>query len=82
VLWHIPEDTVEYCTPDDVDALACAIERLWALPAYRDSLEARARAFTCQDSWNDAAAAYCLAIDELVTSHSACARTWASSNVR
>jgi glycosyltransferase involved in cell wall biosynthesis len=68
VQWHIPENTVEYCTPNDVDALAGAIERLWAQPRYRASLAARARAFSQQHSWTEAAAEYCLAVDELVTS--------------
>jgi glycosyltransferase involved in cell wall biosynthesis len=68
VMWHVPEDTVEYCAPNDVDAMACAIERLWSQPEYRRSLAARSRAFSQQHSWNEAAAAYCLAVDELVTS--------------
>ena len=71
VAWHIPEDTVEYCPPNDVDAMASAIERLWAQPSYRHSLATRARAFSQLHSWNEAAAEYCLAIDGLVTSQSA-----------
>jgi glycosyltransferase involved in cell wall biosynthesis len=70
VLWHVPEDTVEYCAPNDVDAMACAIERLWSQPAYRNSLATRARAFSLRNSWKEAAADYCLAVDELVTTHS------------
>jgi glycosyltransferase involved in cell wall biosynthesis len=70
VQWHIPEDTVEYCMPNDVDAMACAIERVWAQPRYRDSLATRARAFSQRHSWTEAAAAYCLSVDELVTRRS------------
>jgi glycosyltransferase involved in cell wall biosynthesis len=68
VQWHIPENTVEYCAPNDVEAMACAIERVWARPRYRDSLAARARAFSKRHSWKEAAAEYCLAVDELVIS--------------
>jgi len=74
VQWHIPEDTVEYCTPNDVDAMACAIERVWAQPRYRNSLAARARAFSRRHSWTEAAAEYCQAVDELVTSRRTGAR--------
>jgi glycosyltransferase involved in cell wall biosynthesis len=74
VQWHVPEDTVEYCTPNDVDAMARAIERVWAQPQYRDSLAARSRAFSQRHSWKEAAAAYCLAVDELVTSRNTAAR--------
>jgi hypothetical protein len=45
-----------------------AIERVWAQPRYRDSLAAHARAFSQRHSWTEASAAYCLAVDELVTS--------------
>jgi glycosyltransferase involved in cell wall biosynthesis len=66
VLGHIPEDTVEYCEPNDVDALARGIERLWAEPDYRRGLSAKARAFTRAHSWKQEAAAFCAAVDELV----------------
>jgi glycosyltransferase involved in cell wall biosynthesis len=70
VQWHIPEDAVEYCAPNDVEAMAAAIERLVSQPHYRKALALRARAFSRRQSWSEAAATYCLAIDELVTSHS------------
>jgi glycosyltransferase involved in cell wall biosynthesis len=73
VQWHIPEDTVEYCAPNDVDAMAGAIERVWAQPKYRHSLAARASAFSQRHSWTEAAAEYCHAVDELVTSRSTAA---------
>jgi glycosyltransferase involved in cell wall biosynthesis len=68
VLLHIPEDVVEYCEPNDVEALAGAIERLWAEPVYRQALAARARAFGQAHWWEEAALAYCADVDELVAS--------------
>ena len=66
VLWHVPEDAVQYCAPNDVVDLAYAVERLWAQPAYRHTLSVRARAFSQAHSWEKEAAAYCAAVDEVV----------------
>jgi glycosyltransferase involved in cell wall biosynthesis len=65
VQWHIPEDAVDYCEPNDVDALAEAIERLWSDPPHRRELAARALAFSNAHSWTDAAGVYCSDVDEL-----------------
>jgi glycosyltransferase involved in cell wall biosynthesis len=69
VLQHIPEDVVEYCEPDDIDALARSIERLWAEPDYRQRLTARARAHTAAHSWTHAATVYCADVTELIAGH-------------
>ncbi|HZU04526.1 MAG TPA: glycosyltransferase family 4 protein [Chloroflexota bacterium] len=66
VVAHVPETAVEYCAPDDVEALARAIERLYTDPARRAALAAGARAFSATHRWADAAAAYCAAVDTLV----------------
>ncbi|MDQ6669995.1 MAG: glycosyltransferase family 4 protein [Chloroflexota bacterium] len=66
VLWHVPEDTVEYCEPNDVDEMVRAIERVWGDRAHRAELALRARAFSREHSWTTAAAAYCQAVDELI----------------
>jgi glycosyltransferase involved in cell wall biosynthesis len=63
---HVPPDVVEYCEPDRADALASAIERLWADPDRRRELATRAQAFSQEHSWDHEARAYCATVDELV----------------
>jgi glycosyltransferase involved in cell wall biosynthesis len=63
---HVPGTAVEYCAPDDVEALARAIERVCTDPARRAALAAGARAFSATYRWADAAATYCAAVDALV----------------
>ncbi len=67
VLYHVPEDTVSYCAPNDADALADAIFGLWSSPAYRQQLAQRAQAWTSRNSWSDAATKYCENLDDLIT---------------
>ncbi len=69
VLLHIPDGVVEYCEPNDVEALAQAIRRLWAAPAYRQALAAKAQAFGEAHWWDEVAAAYCADVDAVVASH-------------
>src|SRR5262249_59570939 len=63
---HVPPDVVEYCAPDDVDALARAIERVCADPAHGAALAAGAARWSAAHRWSDAAAAYCADVDALV----------------
>jgi glycosyltransferase involved in cell wall biosynthesis len=71
VLAHVPEETVEYCEPSDVGALARAIERVCADPGHRQGLAANARAFSVAHPWEKEAAAYCAAVDALIAGRAA-----------
>ncbi|HZU07177.1 MAG TPA: glycosyltransferase family 4 protein [Chloroflexota bacterium] len=66
VVAHVPPEAVEYCAPDDAEALAAAILRLWENPARRQALAAGAQRWSAAHRWADAAAVYCAAVDALV----------------
>jgi glycosyltransferase involved in cell wall biosynthesis len=66
VVAHVPPEAVEYCAPDDAEALAAAILRLWEDPARRQALAAGARRWSAAHRWAKEAAAYCAAVDALV----------------
>ena len=66
VLDHVPSSAVEYCDPDDVTALASAMQRLCSDPAHRRRLAANARGFASKHSWENESEKYAALVADIV----------------